>query len=524
MQSALDNLPDDPVALKAMIAGLVAENSAQKAQHAARIAQLQQTIHRLELHVTKLRRRQFGQSSERSDDDPQLSLMIEDIETQLAEQSLELERLQADMEAPAKQKPARRRALPKHLPRVEQRHACDGCPGCGGELRHVGDDVSEVLDVVPASYRVIQVVRPKYSCDVCDNLVQKDAPSRVLSRGMASANLIAQVLVDKYADHLPLYRQEERFMREELDIDRSTLAGWVGRASYLLSPLADAIRNHVLAGHKVHGDDTTAPTLKPGNKKTLTGRYWNYVRDDRPWGSDTPPAVWFQYSTSRIGKEPMKHLKGFRGILQADAYAGYNGVVAQGVTRAGCWAHVRRKFYDLMKATQGEVATEAIRRIDALYAVERAIRGKPPDERQATRQQVARPQLDDLATWFREIQGGSARSSPLNAAVSYALKQWDSLVLYLDDGRVEIDNNAAERAIRPLALGRKNHLFAGSEQGGINGAVLYSLMGTAKLNGMDPRRYLTAVLKRIGDQPVSRVDELLPWNIDLDASSDTDAI
>jgi transposase len=391
-------------------------------------------------------------------------------------------------------------------------------------MKAIGEDVSELLDVVPAQYRVIKLVRPKYSCKACERIVQAPAQERVIDKGMASSALIAQVIVDKYADHLPLYRQAERFKREGIDLDRSTLAGWVGRAGVLLQPLVEAIRRHVMAGHKLHADDTTAPTLKPGNGKTLTGRYWNYVRDDRPWQSEVPPAVWFQYSTSRSGQEPLKHLEGFNGVIQADAYAGYNLAVQRGISRAGCWAHVRRKFYDIAEATDSPVAREAIKRIEALYRIERRINGRPPDERRQIRQQQAVPLMETFKVWLDARLRECAKGSGLGKAINYARKQWNSLVLYLEDGCVEIDNNAAERAIRPLALGRKNHLFAGSEDGGHYGAALYSIMGTARLNGIDPKAYLTAVLKRINNTPINQVEQLLPWNIDLDLSAVNEAV
>ena len=517
MKSTADALPNDPDLLKQMVLSLQQDVSTLQQN----LTQGQATIERLELRLASLLRNRFGRSSERSQNTDQLDLMIEDVETTLAQ-------ISPSVKAPSESTSRSRSRKPfsKALPREERRYepsSCN-CPDCGDAMKLIGEDHSEMLHVIPEQYLVIKQVRPKYGCSACDKIAQAPAQERVIDKGMASAALIAQVIVDKYADHLPLYRQEERFKRADIDLDRSTLAGWVGRAGALLEPLVHAIRHHVMDAHKVHADDTTAPTLKPGNGKTLTGRYWNYVRDDRPWGGEAAPAVWFQYSTTRSGKEPATHLKGYRGIIQADAYAGYNLAVQSGVARAGCWAHVRRKFFDLAESTQSPVAKEAVERINALYQVERQINGQPPDERHRYRQRYAKPLMDDLHDWLNQTLRLCSKGSALGKAINYARKQWDSLTLYLNDGRVEIDNNAAERAIRPLALGRKNHLFAGSEDGGHYGAALYSIMGTAKLNGLDPKAYLTAVLKRINNTKASDVSRLLPWNIDLADSQVAEAI
>ena len=523
MNADVNSLPNDPILLKQMVLSMQADLASANASLesvSAHLASEKTRNEQLTLRLNSLLRQRFGRSSEKGIHAHQLDLLIEDTETSIAK---------ADKPEPQPGVPPvkrRRKPLPANLPRKTkfiEPSSCD-CPDCGQAMKHIGQDESEILDVVPAQYRVIKLVRPKYSCKSCDRLTQAPAQERVIDKGMASAALIAQVMVDKYADHLPLYRQEERFKREGIDLDRSTLAGWAGRAGALLNPLVDALRDHVLAGHKVHADDTTAPTLKPGNGKTMTGRYWNYVRDDRPWHGTGAPAAWFQYSTTRSGQEPAKHLKGYKGIIQADAYAGYNLAVEKGAARAGCWAHVRRKFHDLAEATQGPVAIEAIERIKQLYLIEKQINGLPPDERARIRQQQAKPLLDDFYTWLDTTLRQCSKGSALGKAINYARKQWDSLVLYVDDGRVEIDNNAAERAIRPLALGRKNHLFAGSEEGGHYGAALYSIMGTAKLNGIDPKAYLTAVLKRINNTPINQVENLLPWNIDMDSTDLVEAV
>jgi transposase len=313
---------------------------------------------------------------------------------------------------------------------------------------------------------------------------------------------------------LPLYRQSEIYAREGVDLDRSTLAKWVGETSSLVAPLVEALRRYVLSADKLHGDDTPVPVLAPGNGKTKTGRLWTYVRDDRPAGSQDAPAAWFAYSPDRKGEHPQRHLKDFKGILQADAYAGFNKLYEDGSIReAPCMAHIRRKFYDLMEAQRSPIATEAVQRIAPLYAIEKEIRGRSPAERQEVRNARARPLLDALKAWLEASLPKLSRKSDNAAAIHYALARWDALMRYLDDGRIEIDNSAAERALRAVAVGRRNYLFAGSDAGGERAAVFYSLVGTAKLNGLDPETYLREVLQRINDHPVNRIEELLPWHI-----------
>ncbi|MGA2843681.1 MAG: IS66 family transposase, partial [Steroidobacteraceae bacterium] len=390
-------------------------------------------------------------------------------------------------------------------------------PDCGGVLRKLGEDVSEMLEYVPASFFVIRHVRPKLSCSHCERIVQAAAPSRPIERGMAGSGLLAHVLTSKYADHLPLYRQSEIYARQGVELERSTLADWVGSTSQLLTPLVDALRRYVTAASKLHADDTPVPVLAPGNGKTKTGRLWTYVRDDRPAGDTAAPAVWFAYSPDRKGEHPERHLREFRGTLQADAYAGFNQLYANGrIQEAACWAHVRRKFYDLQEAHASPVASEALQRIAALYGIEKDIRGRPPDERREVRTQRARPLLGSLRQWFETTLLKLSRKSDTTAAIRYALGLWEALTRYCDDGRLEIDNNAAERALRAVALGRKNYLFAGSDTGGERAAAIYSLIGTAKLNDRDPEAYLRMVLSRIADHPVSRIGEMLPWNLDTD--------
>jgi len=444
----------------------------------------------------------------------QLEFQLEDLQ---AANAVEEARAAAPERRPAPAKPFRR-PLPEHLPREVHTRAPghEACPDCGGRLRELGEDVAEMLEYVRASFKVLRHVRPKLSCDACDRIVQAAAPSRPIDRGLAGPGLLAHVLVSKYADHLPLYRQSEIYAREGVDLDRSTLAGWVGATSELLSPLVDAVRKHVLAATKLHADDTPVPVLAPGNGKTKTGRLWTYVRDDRPAGDKTAPAVWFAYSPDRKGEHPKRHLKLYKGALQADAYAGFQQLYESGsIVEVACWAHARRKFHEIHIAHPSPITTEAIQRIAALYAIEAEIRGSTPEIRKAMRQARTKPLLDGMKTWLEATLAKLSRKSATAAAIGYALSRWPALTRYIDDGHLEIDNNAAERALRVVALGRKNFLFAGSNAGGERAAALYSLLGSAKLNGLDPELYLHRVLARIADHPIARINDLLPWNVSL---------
>jgi transposase len=490
----------------------------QDEQLAAREAEIslhKAEIERLKLLIAKLRRMQFGRKSEKlAREIEQLELQLEDLQASEAKRQDE-PAATAAANSDAKTPPIRR-PLPEHLPRETHRHepAEETCPDCGGRLRKLGEDISEMLEYVPAQWKVLRHVRPKLSCTRCERVVEAAAPSRPIERGMAGPGLLAHVLVSKYADHLPLYRQAEIYARAGVELERSTLADWVGAASGLLEPLVEGLRGYVMAADKLHADDTPVPVLAPGTGKTKTGRLWTYVRDDRPAGDSAAPAVWFAYSPDRRGEHPQQHLTKFCGTLQADAYAGFNQLYESGrIQEAGCWAHVRRKFYDLEQAHSSPIAREALERIAALYAIEGAIRGRPPNERREVRQARARPLLESLHAWLESCLSKLSRKSETTAAVKYALGLWEALVRYADDGRLEIDNNAAERALRAVALGRKNYLFAGSDAGGERAAILYSLIGTAKLNGLDPEGYLREVLTRIADHPINRIDELLPWNL-----------
>jgi transposase len=501
------DLPNDIDALKALLLARDEKILGLEAQLNTRATE----IEHLKLMIAKLRRMQFGRKSEKLDHQiEQLELQLEDLQADEAEGEREMP--EADR---APRKKSVRRPLPDHLPRDEKIYAPDAeaCPACGGGLGSLGEDVAEQLEYVPASFRVIRHVRPKLACSCCDVIVQAPAPSRPIERGIAGPGLLAHVLVAKFADHLPLYRQAVIYARDGVDLDRALLASWVGAASALLRPLVDAIRRHVLAGAKLHADDTPIPVLAPGNGKTKTARLWTYVRDDRPSGDTTPPAVWFAYTPDRKGIHPQTHLADYEGVLQADAYAGFNALYEDGtIQEAACWAHARRKFYDLHEGRPSALTTEALHRIGELYAIEAKIRGKPPHERQQVRQAEAKPLIDDLERWLRGMLEKLSRKSDTSAAILYALNLWPALARYCDDGQIEIDNSAAERALRGVAIGRRNYLFAGADTGGERAAAIYSLIGTAKLNGVDPEAWLRHVLADIADHPVNRVDEFLPWH------------
>ncbi len=505
MPEAAD-LPNDVEALK----GIVLKHSAALEAAEARLIAQKLELEKLRFEIACLKRMRYGRSSEQLDAKiTQMQLTLEDLEASLAERLPE-------MVPPPKEPPAKpvRRPLPAHLPREDVVHETPCiCPACGGALRRLGEDVSEMIEYLPGRYQVIRHVRPKLSCAACQKIVQAPAPSRPIARGLAGPSFLAHVLVSKYADHLPLYRQSQIYAREGLDLDRSTLADWVGGASALLEPLVASLGRYVMGAKKLHGDDTPVPVLCPGRGTTKQGRLWTYVRDDRPAASTEPAAVLFRYSPDRKGERPKAHLASFTGVLQADAYAGFDRLYGERIQEAACWAHVRRKFYEIHVAHASPIAAETLDRIGRLYGIEAEIRGRPPDERVAVRKSRAGPELEALRGWLQMTLTKLSQKSELALAIRYALSRWTALTRYRDDGRLEIDNNAAERSLRAVALGRKNWLFAGSDDGGERAAVIFSLLGTAKLNDLDPEGYLRYVLERIADHPINRVAELLPWNV-----------
>ena len=478
----------------------------QLAEHVAQIKHLKRL-------VTKLQRMHFGPRSERWIDPDSVGsgVVAKSSSVPEAPPSSPVEK------APGVPRTRIRRDFPDHLSRESVFHPPETahCPDCGGRLKPLGEDVSEILEYVPASFKVVRHIRPKLACACCDHIAQAPAPSRPIPRSFAGPALLAHIMVGKYCDHLPLYRQSGIGQRSGIILSPSTLGDWVGQSHHLLTPLVEALRRYVFLAEKLHADDTPIRVLAPGEGKTRIGRLWTYVRDDRPAGTTDPAAVWLAYSANRKGEHPQEHLKSYQGILQADAYAGYNLVYEQDVQEAACWAHVRRKFFDIYQAQASPLAGEAVQRIGALYALEAPLRGKPPDDRLQGRI-PAKALLEDFHAWLLKVRATLSQKSDLSGAMGYALNQWAALIGYVSDGRIEIDNNAAERSLRAVALGRKNFLFAGSDTGGERAAAFYSLIGTAKLNGMDPEAYLSAVLARIVDHPINRVDELLPWNLSSD--------
>ena len=516
-------LPDlntlNPEALKALIIAQHDQLLSKDEQLLLKDEQLtsrDEEIERLKLLIAKLRRMEFGRKSEKIDwEIEQLELKLDELEASRAQQAAASP---SPMAASAVNRATKRprMSLPAHLPRETHKilPKQEACPDCGGALKPLGEDISEILERVPEHFKVIRLVRPKLACAGCDKIVQAEAPSRPIERGIAGPGLLAHVLVSKYADHLPLFRQAEIYAREGVELDRSTMAEWVGGCSRLLEPLVEALRRHVMSAAKLHTDDTPVPVLAPGRGKTKTGRLWTYVRDDRPWGDVTPPAVWFAYSPDRKGEHPQAHLSEFRGTLQADAYPGYVEIYRGGrVREAACMSHVRRPFFELYEAHKSAVAKEALERIAALYAIEEEIRGRSAEERRAVRNERSKPLLESLKQWFEETLVKLSKKSDTTRAIHYSLDRWEALTRYCDDGHLEIDNNAAERSLRGVVLGKKNYLFCGSDAGGERAAAIYSLIGTAKLNSVNPEVYLGEVFSRIADHPVNHIEELLPWNL-----------
>src|SRR5277367_1577173 len=496
MTTPPDSLPDDARALKELLIAARDENE------------------RLIAIIKVLQRHRFGPRSEKIDPD-QLALMLEDVEQAIAAAEAEGKREPAGTPVRRKRQ-INRGALPKHLPREEVVvDLADKCCPCCNRLRvKLGEDVSERLDMIPARFKVIVTRRPKYACRDCDGEVaQAPAPEHLIEAGIPTEALIAAVVIAKYADHLPLYRQVQIYARQGVELDRSTLADWSGRAAFALRPVHERLFEILKESVKLFADETRAPVLDPGRRKTKTGQLWAYARDNRPWGDPEPPGVAYVYEPDRKHERPAVHLSGFGGILQVDGYGAYKALADKGQARlAFCWAHVRRKFFEIQAATPAPIAAEALARIGALYGVEREIRGLSADSRRSVRHARAKSILEAMKPWLEAKLAAVSGKSTIAEAIRYALSRWKGLTRYLDDGRIEIDNNVVERGMRPIALGRKNHLFAGSDEGGKYWAIHASLIETAKMNDVDPQAYLADVLAKIANRhPVSRLDELLPW-------------
>jgi transposase len=489
-----DALPDDSETLKAMLLAERVQNE------------------RLRQIIRDLQRHQFGRRAETLPED-QMLLGLEDVEQAAARDATDAEQATpAARQTGAAKRRANRGSLPAHLPRIETTIDIDDktCRCCQGALHRIGEDKSERLDIMPAQFRVLVTIRPKYACRTCeDGVVQAPAPARLIEGGLPTEATIAQVLVSKYADHLPLYRHA----RQGVNLDRSTLADWVGHAAWHLRPLHQRLLDKLKERPKLFADETTVPVLDPGRGRTKTGQLWAYAADDRPWGGSDPPGAVYVYAPDRKAERPITHLNGFKGVLQVDGYAGYRRLAERGdVQLAFCWVHVRRNFYKLATPGPAPIASEALQRIAALYAIEKDIRGRSADERRIVRQQRSRPLIDALEPWLRAKLGLISQKGKLAEAIRYALSRWEGLTRFLDDGRIELDNNTVERSIRPITLNRKNALFAGSDGGAEHWATIASLIETCKLHDIDPLGYLTDVLTRIvNGHPNRDIDALLPW-------------
>jgi transposase len=534
MTSSSESLPSDLAAAHAMIlAERVAriEAEAKAANVQADLSSTEALISYYRLEIEKLRRQLYGTRSEhKARLLDQMELQLEELEATASEDELAAERAAAQtqtIESFQRRRPSRK-PFPDHLPRERVViPAPESCPCCGSrKLAKLGEDVTETLEVIPRQWKVVQTVREKFSCRECETITQPPAPFHVTSRGFAGPHLLAMILFEKYGQHQPLNRQSERYRREGIDLSLSTLADQVGACTAVLQPLHALIERHVLAAERLHGDDTNVPILAKG--KTIKGHIWTYVRDDRPFGGPAPPAALYYASRDRRHEHPVRHLHGFTGVLQADAYGGYNELYEpsrpQGrITAALCWAHARRQFFELAdiaaNARRGKkagaispIALEAVKRIDALFDIERGINGHSAEVRLRVRRERSAPLAADLEAWLREQRSRLSRSASVAEPIDYMLKRWDRFARFIDDGRICLTNNAAERALRGFALGRKSWLFAGSERGADRAAVMATLITTAKMNDVDPQAWLADVLARINDHPVHRLDLLLPWN------------
>lgn len=498
MAQAIETLPDDPNELKAMLLAERARNE--------RLVQI----------IKEMQRHRFGRRAETLPED-QMLLALEEVEQTEAGAAAATEaKSAAERETAARKRRTNRGALPAHLPRIETNVDIEdkACPCCKGALHRIGEDVSERLDVVPAQFRVLVTRRPKYACRACEGaIVQAPAPAQLIEGGLPTEATVAHVIVSKYADHLPLYRQAQIYARQGIALDRSTLADWVGRAAWHLRPVHERLLEHIRSSTKIFADETRAPVLDPGRGRTRTGQLWAYARDDRPWGGADPPIAVYVYAQNRKSEQPIAHLAGFCGVLQVDGYAGYRALAERSrVQLAFCWAHVRRRFYELAATGPAPIASEALVRIGQLYAIESEIRGRCAEERRDTRQEKSRPILGALEVWLREKLALISQKTKLADAIRYALSRWDGLTRFIDEGRIEIDSNIVERAIRPIALNRKNALFAGSDGGAENWAIVASLIETCKMNGVDPMAYMADVLKKIvGGHLASKLEDLMPW-------------
>jgi transposase len=538
VMSTHDSLPDDIETLKQLLLVRDAEVAQARAEAAnaqaeaanarAEASSAEALITHMRLEIEKLKRDLFGTRNERKARlVDQMELQLEELEAAATEDELDAAKAAAltSVRAFTRRKPARK-PFPAHLPR--ERVVVPGpttCSCCGSShLAKLGEDVTETLEVVPRQWKVVQTVREKFTCRDCEKISQAPAPFSVLPRGFAGPSLLAMILFEKYGQHQPLNRQSERYAREGIDLSVSTLADQVGGCAFLLRPLYESICAHVFAGERVHGDETPVPVL--AKHATRKGRLWTYVRDDKPFAGPAPPAAVFFYSRDRTAQHPESHLRDYAGILQADAYAGYNRLYEAGrkpkpITEASCWAHGRRKLFELADvaakargtlAVIAPLAFEAVKRIDAIFDIEREINGRSIDQRVAVRRERVAPLVAELETWMRQEYGKLSRHSDVAKAMNYMLSRWQTFTRFLDDGRICITNNAAERALRGIALGRKSWLFAGSDRGGERAAVIYTLIQTARLNEVDPQAWLADVLARINDHNVQKLDQLLPWH------------
>ena len=514
----IDALPDDLGALRALVSSLSSERDA-AIEECRRVREQNDRLHHL---LRQLQRAQFGRRSEQLDRE-QMQLALEDIETSIAEQDAQEDKkdtAETRADTQRKKRRANRGSLPAHLPRIHVTLAPESavCPCCHGTMHVIGEDTAERLDVIPAQYQVIVTHRPQYACRACEQaVVQAPAPERLIKGGLPTEAIVAAVLVAKYAWHLPLYRQSQMLLSQGIAIERATLAFWVGYAAAELKPLYVRLRELILGSAKIAVDETVAPVLDPGRGRTKKGYFWAIARDDRPWGGTDPPAVAYTYAPGRGAVHGLKLLESYRGIVQCDGYAAYKTIaddarIGDAITLAFCWAHLRRQFFDIAKGGSAPIATEALERIAALYAIEKTIRGKSADERHAVRQDNSKPLVLALKTWLELQLARVSTKSVIADVIRYGLNHWDGLVRFLDDGRIELDTNIVERSIRPIVLNRKNALFAGHDQGAENWAAIATLVETCKLYGVDPQAYFADVLtKLVNLWPASRLDELMPW-------------